>query len=152
MCVYFLVYSMHKSRKSQRQSHLPWQKNIMIWRPRKRKAMLRPHTCKYWFGALPVTSSDLCALYLQTKVYVRAKSIKSRNAPPNGFQSSTCEYPPIDPYRQMCDEHPLDVSWLTPEFPFMASLWIRSGEWLAIKGFRCVSSDPSSGGSFRSSQ
>ena len=60
------------------------------------------HICKYRFGALLVTSSDLCALYLQTKVYVRAKSIKSRNAPPNGFQSSTCEYPPIDPYRQMC--------------------------------------------------
>ena len=38
-----------------------------------------------------------------------------------------------------------------PYIPFMASLWIRSGEWLAIKGNGSVSQNISSGGSFRSS-
>ena len=35
---------------------------------------------------------------------------------------------------ELRNEVPLDMSGLTPEFPFIASLWIRSGEWLAIKG------------------
>ena len=56
------------------------------------------------------------------------------------------------PHPELQKEPPLDRSELKLQIPFMASLWIRSGEWLAIKGFRCVSSDPSSGGSFRSSQ
>ena len=50
------------------------------------------------------------------------------------------------------NEPPLDMSGLTPRLSFMASLWIRSGEWLAIKGNGRVSPDISSGGSFWSSQ
>ena len=42
------------------------------------------------------------------------------------------------------------MSGLTSEIPFMASLWIRSEEWLVIKGNGSVSPDVSSGGSFRS--
>ena len=38
------------------------------------------------------------------------------------------------PNRELRNEHPLDMPGLAPEFPFMASLWIWSGECLATKG------------------
>ena len=58
--------------------------------------ILVPNTCKYRFGALLVTFSNLCAMYLQTKVNVITKRSKSRNAPHTGFRSSSLVYPIID--------------------------------------------------------